>query len=95
MSPRSDQLGDAPIEARFQDQMNAVARGLDEVFNGKARGADRTIGFVLMVYEIGKASRCNYISNGADREDVVALMREMIARFEGRYVEDHRSPDRP
>ena len=88
MSPRSDQLGDAPIEARFHDQMNAVARSLDEVFNGKAHGANRTIGFVLMVYEIGKESRCNYISNGSDRRDVVALMREMIARFEGRYVEN-------
>lgn len=27
--------------------------------------------------------RCNYISNGADRNDVVVLMKEMIARFEG------------
>ena len=43
--------------------------GLDEVFNGKA--------------------------HGADRRDVVTLMREMIACFEGRYVEAHRSQDRP
>jgi len=28
-------------------------------------------------------TRCNYISNGADRKDVVVLMKEMIARFEG------------
>ena len=27
--------------------------------------------------------RCNYISNGADRADIVTLMREMISRFEG------------
>lgn len=27
--------------------------------------------------------RCNYMSNGADRQDIVTLMREMIARFEG------------
>jgi hypothetical protein len=27
--------------------------------------------------------RCNYISNGADRRDVVTLMKEQIKRFEG------------
>lgn len=27
--------------------------------------------------------RCNYISNGVDRKDVVTLMKEQIKRFEG------------
>ena len=40
-----------------------------------------------MVYPFGNLAsgdaRCNYISNGADRKDVVALMKEMIARFGG------------
>jgi hypothetical protein len=37
-----------------------------------------------MVFPYGDHSgRCNYISNGADRKDVVTLMKEMIARFEG------------
>ena len=27
--------------------------------------------------------RCNFISNGADRKDIVVLFKEMIARFEG------------
>jgi hypothetical protein len=27
--------------------------------------------------------RCNFISNGADRKHIVALFKEMIARFEG------------
>jgi hypothetical protein len=31
----------------------------------------------------GFDGRCNYISNGADRRDIVLLMKEMIARFEG------------
>jgi predicted component of type VI protein secretion system len=78
------QLGDAPIEAAYREQMNAVARGLDEIFNGDAKGPARKVGFVLMVFEYGNHDgRCNYISNGADRRDIVTLMKEMIARFEG------------
>ncbi|WP_291869726.1 hypothetical protein [Bradyrhizobium sp.] len=83
----TDRLGDAPIQQKYHDLMNTVARGLDEVFNGAAKGAERETGFVLMVYPFGNLAsgdaRCNYISNGADRRDVVTLMKEMIARFEG------------
>lgn len=82
-----NQLGDKPIEPRFVESMNGIARALDEVLNGDKKGADRPNGFVLMVYPFGNLAsgdaRCNYISNGADRNDVVALMKEMIARFEG------------
>lgn len=79
-------LGDGPIQQQYQDQMRAIARGLDEAFNGDSKGVliGRT-GFVLLVFPFGNAdgSRCNFISNGADRRDIVSLMREMIARFEG------------
>lgn len=64
--------------------MNGVAEALDSVFNGKARGKDRKTGFILLVFEYGEQEgRCNYISNGADRKDVVTLMKEQIKRFEG------------
>lgn len=79
-----DRLGDAPIEKDYLEKMNHLARALDEFFNGKAKGAERKTGFCLMVYDFGEGpGRCNYISNGADRKDVVTLMKEMIARFEG------------
>lgn len=80
-------LGDAPIQPEYIQQMQAIASVLDETFNGDAKGNDRPTGFVLMVYPFGNLAkgdaRCNYISNGADRRDVVTLMKEMIARFEG------------
>jgi hypothetical protein len=81
----TSRLGDAPIQPEYHAQMNAVAQGLDQIFNGKAKGPDRKVGFVLLVFPFGDASgnRCNFISNGADRRDVVTLMKEMIARFEG------------
>lgn len=82
--PHKGGLGDAPIEARFRDQMQSVAAGLDEIFNGTARGRDKKVGFVLLVFPYGESSgRCNYISNGADRRDIVTMLKEQIARFEG------------
>lgn len=71
------ELGDQPIEEKHREQMVAVVQTLDEFFNGE-------VGVVLLVFPFGdKEGRCTFISNGADRRDVVVLMREMITRFEG------------
>ncbi len=79
-----ERLGDAPIEPAYREMMNAVAHALDQTFNGDAKGNDKKVGFVLLLFEYGeKHGRANFISNGADRKDVVALFKEMIARFEG------------
>ncbi|HEY1431850.1 MAG TPA: hypothetical protein VGF39_09520 [Stellaceae bacterium] len=78
------QLGDAPIERGLYEQMNAVARGLDMAFNGHLKGGERHTGFVLLVFPFGDhEGRANYISNGADRADIITLFKEQIARFEG------------
>jgi hypothetical protein len=80
----NERLGDAPIDKEYREEMVALAQTLNELFNGDAKGDARKTGFVLMVFPFGeREGRCNYISNGADRNDVVALMKEMIARFEG------------
>jgi hypothetical protein len=80
----SERLGDAPIEEKYRKQMNAIAQGLDQVLNGEAKGQARKIGFVLLLFEYGESEgRCNYISNGADRKDIVTLFKEQIKRFEG------------
>ncbi len=78
-------LGDQPVEAQYREQITKVVQELDLIFNGKIGGPDRQTGFVLLVFPFGDEGqgRCNFASNGADRRDIVALMREMIARFEG------------
>lgn len=78
-------LGDGPIQAEYAQQMKAIAKVLDETFNGDKRGPERPTGFVLLVFPFGDADggRANFISNGAAREDIVVLFKEMIARFEG------------
>lgn len=79
----NDKLTSYPIEEQYREQMHAIAHVLDEIFNGDKKGADRTIGFVLLVFPYGeKEGRCNYISNGADRNDMVKLLREQANRFD-------------
>ena len=79
-------IGDAPIEQRYREIMQALADGLDEALNPAIPGlpkGKKSTGFVLLVFPFdGHDGRCNYISNGV-REDVVVLMKEQIKRFEG------------
>ena len=76
-------LGTEPIELAYAAKMKALARDLDRIFNGELRGDDRTTGFVLMIFPFGDGlGRCNYISN-AERADVIALLREQLAYFDG------------
>ena len=83
-STDGNQLGDGPIEPGYVRMMNDVAHALDIAFNGNSEGGvDRTTGFVLLVFPYGDDSgRCNYISNGAGRDDIIRLFREQADRFE-------------
>jgi hypothetical protein len=74
-----------PIEEQYILKMNALAEAIDRLFNGDARGTDRKTGFVLLVFPYNDTGlgRTNFISNGADRKDIVVLFKELIARFEG------------
>lgn len=76
-------LGDAPIEDKYRKDMEMLAKTLDVMFNGHATGDARKTGFVLLVFPFGDGGRANYISNGANRDDIVALFKEQIKRFEG------------
>lgn len=80
---KSKQLGDAPIQDEYREQMNMLAHFLDKIFNGEAKSKDRKTGFVLLVFPFkDNNGRTNYISNGANRQDICTLFREQIARFE-------------
>ncbi|WP_370312526.1 hypothetical protein [Sagittula sp.] len=79
----------APIQAQYHRAMNKLARVIDEALNGKRKpGRKPKVGFILLTAEFGKIDngRVNYISNG-EREDMIAMLREYLARVEGRYVE--------
>lgn len=77
------EYGDQPIEPNYVSMMEMVAKAIDRIFNGDKHGSDRDTGFILLVFPFGeKEGRCNYISNGADRRDVLKLLREQAKRFE-------------
>ena len=65
-----------------------MARALDAVFNGEAKGEARQTGFALFWFEFGKieGGRVNYVSN-ADRADMLTAVKEWLARAEGRIQE--------
>lgn len=72
-----------PIEAAQRKHMNAIARLLDDAFNGDQN--PKTIGFALLTYRFGEdvkgTGRINYIGNG-NRDDVLIALKELIARWE-------------
>lgn len=77
-----------PIPDSFRQGLNAIADILDQTFNGLNRDRDPKIVFTLMMAETGliEENGVNYISNG-NREDMIAMIKEWLARIEGRYVE--------
>lgn len=81
-------FGDQDVEAAYREALIAAVDTLDTFFNGEARGPAKKVGFIVMAFPFNEGhGRCSYMSNGIDRDDVVALMKEQVARFEGRHVE--------
>lgn len=80
----SEKLGSGPIAEEYKTHMLALAQAIDELLNGE-NPTKRGTGFVLMVFPFGQPDeqhRCNYVSN-ADRKDIVALLKEQLAYFQG------------
>jgi hypothetical protein len=74
---------DEQVSEAYRDKMTALARVIDEFFNGDAKGESRHTAFVLLISPFGDTEgRVNYVSNG-DRRDILTMMKEVIARFEG------------
>lgn len=72
------------IEKEQRALMNGIAQALDSAFNGDR--LPKRIAFVLLTAHFGdyEGGRVNYIANG-QREDMVSMLKELLARFEGRY----------
>lgn len=83
MADKRHQYGDAPLDLAYEREMKAIAQVLDVTFNGDIKGPTRKTGFVLLVFPFNeREGRCNYISNGANRADIIKLLREQANRFE-------------
>lgn len=80
-------MGHDPIEESQRERMNILAGMLDEFFNGDGQ---KCVGFALLIYNFGEdiagTGRVNYIGNGR-RAEVLTALKELVARWEGRYAE--------
>ena len=83
-----------PIQPDLNALMNAVAHGLDDVFNGEnCKPGAKRVWFFLAAGNFGEGSdlpetnRFNYISN-ADKLDVRATLHDILARIEWRLAEE-------
>ena len=84
MKAGKHEYGDAPVDERYREQMIAIMRTLDEFVNGDTKGPARETAVVVLMFKFGdEPGRCNFMSNGVDRRDLVTLFKEMVARFEG------------
>lgn len=68
------------------DPHQVMAKALDTFLNGAAR--PREFGFALFVFRFGQidGGRVSFVSNAA-RADMIAAVKEWLARAEGRIVE--------
>ncbi len=66
------------------ETMQAIAAALDEALNGKTR--PKRVAFVVLTanFDAIEGGQVNYVSN-ADRDDTKAILKELLARWEGRY----------
>lgn len=76
-----------PIQPEMHNFLNAMAKGLDIMFNGQDCPPDKKkTGFFLFAFDYNdgpEQGRMNYISN-SNRADVLVSLKEMVAQLEGR-----------
>jgi hypothetical protein len=77
-----------PIEPVLHDVMNRLGRLIGEALKEATTNSKERYGFCLLMFGLTgeEGMRMNYIAN-VDREDMLASMKEFIARNEGRYEE--------
>jgi hypothetical protein len=82
-----------PIDPQLHELMNALAHAIDTLLNGEDCASDKKqVGFFLTTFNMNdpEPGRFNYISN-ADKRDVRAMLKEVVARIEGRLAEAPRT----
>jgi hypothetical protein len=76
-----------PIDPALTSVMNEIGGVLARAIKDTASSSGRKQGFALFVFDFGQDGRINYISN-ANRADMLATLKEFIAKAEGRYADE-------
>ncbi|HEY1897027.1 MAG TPA: hypothetical protein VGG62_12170 [Terracidiphilus sp.] len=73
------------IDPRLKSVMNEIGLVLGSTIRDNARRTgQKPQGFALFIFDFGDGGRINYISN-AERADMIATLKEFIAKSEGRF----------
>lgn len=75
-----------PIEPNLRQLMQDIGKLLEVALREATKNTGERYGFALLMFGLAgsESSRMNYISN-AVRQDMLAAMKEFIARNEGTY----------
>ena len=78
-----------PIESVLRGLMIDIGRVLDSSLKRHTKDCGEAYGFALFMFGLtgNETSRMNYVAN-IDREDMIAALKEFIARNEGTYQEN-------
>lgn len=77
-------MKEEPIEQKYRAMMRDLAESFDSLVNEP--GKPKTTGFAIFIFDFDDTKRVNYISN-ANRVDMIAAMKEWLARAEGRVAD--------
>lgn len=72
-----------PVEEHIRELMETIG----QILLRAIQETDANYGFALLMFEYGAEGRMNYISS-ASRRDMVAALKEFIAKNEGTYQEE-------
>lgn len=72
-----------PVEAHIRELMQTIGQSLARAI----KKTDANYGFALLMFEYGAEGHMIYTSN-ANRRDMVAALKEFIAKNEGTYQEE-------
>jgi len=72
-----------PIPANIRELMNDIGNIIGRVIQKQVNKGEEKYGFALFMFDF-KPGRISYISN-ANREDMLAALKEFIAKHEGRF----------
>jgi hypothetical protein len=76
----------------MEEALNSIAYALDQILNGKdvRETKQRKNGFVLLIFPYNDdTGRCNYVSNGANRDDIIKMFKAQIKHFEELKAKQH------
>ena len=77
-----------PIESVLSELMNDIGHIIGRALKEHTKAYGEKYGFALLMFGLSGDETCrmNYIAN-VDRQDMIAALREFIARNEGTYQE--------